>query len=121
MQTKVFCTRFPLMMEAAVVAGLAVPALAGATSAAPFSQCPAADHDTSCGVLITVNPDGSTSVQTDTTQAAMDGTDGALVGIVNNSNSVASSYAPGRTSPPVSRLPTRRCPSTRPPAPARLR
>jgi len=89
-----FRSRFTLVtVIAAAVAGLAVPALAGASSAAPFKECPAAGHDSSCGVLITVNPDGTTSVQFDTTQAAMNGTDGALVGIVNNSNAAASSVA----------------------------
>ncbi len=89
-----FRTRVTLAAVMVVAAaGLAVPGLAGASSAAPFSQCPAAGHDSSCGVLITVNPDGSTSVQTDSTQPALNGTDGALVGVVNNSNAVTSSVA----------------------------
>ena len=75
----------------AVVAAVTVPVFAGTSSAAPFSECPAAGQDSSCGVLITVNPDGSTTVQTDSTQPALSGTEGALVGVVNNSNALTSS------------------------------
>ena len=73
-------------------AGVVVPALAGASSAGPFHQCPAAGRDTSCGMLITVNPNGTTSVLTDSTQPPLS-SDGALVGIVNSSNAVTSRVA----------------------------
>jgi hypothetical protein len=89
-----FRAKFALLaVSIAALAGVAVPTFAGASPAAPFNQCPVAGHDTSCGVLITVNPDGTTSVLTDSTQPAMNGTDGALVGVVNDSNALTSSVA----------------------------
>ena len=87
-------TRFAVgAVLVAAVAGVAVPTLAGASPAAPFNQCPRAGQDASCGVLITVNPNGTTSVQSDSTQPPMSASGGALVGIVNNSNAITSSVA----------------------------
>jgi hypothetical protein len=70
---------------------VALPGIADASPTAPFNQCPGAGQDTSCGVLITVNSDGSATVSTDPTQPSMNSTDGALVGIVNDSNASISS------------------------------
>ena len=53
----------------------------------PLAVCPAVGHDTLCGVLITVNPDGSTTVTT-SGQGPIDEQEDTLVGVVNNSNAL---------------------------------
>jgi hypothetical protein len=54
-------------------------------SGPPFTQCPAIGKDTSCGILITFNPDGNVTIQTDSTQGPFDGSEDTLVGVQNNS------------------------------------
>ena len=73
--------------------GVASPGWLGNAKAAevtkptlPFHQCPAVSHDTSCGSLIVVNPDGSASLYTDFTQGPYDGDDDTLVGVENRSS-----------------------------------
>jgi len=51
----------------------------------PFKECPAIGQATSCNTLIVVDPGGSVSVYSDTTQSTYDGSDDTLVGIVNHS------------------------------------
>jgi hypothetical protein len=81
-------------MGLAVVVGTALPSVvASATPTAPFTQCPAVGRDTSCGTLITINSDGSATVSVDPTQPSMNPTDGALVGVVNDSSAIMSSIA----------------------------
>jgi hypothetical protein len=58
---------------------------AAGTPTPPFSQCPAVGQDTSCGLLLVVNPDNTISVLGDPSQGPYDGADDTLVGIVNNS------------------------------------
>jgi hypothetical protein len=74
-----------------VLSAVALPESSDAASP-PFNQCPAAGADASCQVLITVNPDGSTSVSTDASQPAMSST-GVLIGIVNDSDALVSSVS----------------------------
>jgi len=62
----------------------AIPAM-GATPAPPFTQCPAVGLDTSCGLLIVVNPGGGLTFLTDATQPPYDGVEDTLVGVLNNS------------------------------------
>src|SRR3954471_21976775 len=62
----------------------AIPAM-GATPAPPFTQCPAVGLDTSCGVLIVVNPGGGLTFLTDPTQQPYDGVEDTLIGVQNNS------------------------------------
>jgi hypothetical protein len=57
----------------------------------PFTQCPAVGNDTSCGVLITVNANGSATVTHDPSQPAIDSGQDTLVGVVNDSNALVSS------------------------------
>lgn len=67
---------------------LAFGGTAGA-SAAAFPQCPAVGLNTGCAILVSVNADGTTSVQADPTppnNGAYDGEDDTLVGFVNNAN-----------------------------------
>jgi len=63
------------------------PALAGGPTppTPPFTECPAIGQDTSCGLLIVVNPDGTTSVFSDPSQQPFDGVEDTLVGVLNNS------------------------------------
>jgi DNA-binding beta-propeller fold protein YncE len=51
-----------------------------------LTQCPPIGNDTGCGVLITINPDRTTSI-TDSGQGPYDGSDDTLVGVQNNTNS----------------------------------
>src|SRR5438067_2060946 len=52
----------------------------------PFTQCPAIGWDTSCAVLIVINPDGSVNTYTDATQGPFDGVEDSLIGVQNNSS-----------------------------------
>lgn len=89
-----FRGRFVLLaVVVASVAAVAVPRFAGASPAATFQQCPVAGAESGCAVLVTINADGSTSIQTDSTQPGLAGSEGALVGVVNNSNALTSSLA----------------------------
>jgi len=65
---------------------IALSAPAGATS--PAGICPAADSDAGCGIVITVNADGSASPVT--YQGPYDTSDDVLIGVVNNSDSYVS-------------------------------
>ena len=60
-------------------------AAADTLPAPPFQQCPAIGQDTSCGLLIVVNPDGTTTVLGDPSQQPFDGMEDTLVGVQNNS------------------------------------
>lgn len=62
-----------------------------AAPATPFSQCPAVGADTSCAILIVINPGGSLSVFKDATQGPFDGVEDTLVGVLNNSGAPSSS------------------------------
>jgi len=66
---------------------LPAPALAGGPTppTPPFTECPAIGLDTSCGLLIVVNPNGTTSVFSDPSQQPFDGVEDTLVGVLNNS------------------------------------
>src|SRR3954454_19312250 len=70
------------------VAGSAalVKTTSAATTTPPFHQCPPVGRDTSCQILIVINPDGSITVLQDPTQPAYDGIEDTLVGVQNNSN-----------------------------------
>lgn len=73
---------------AVVLLGALMPvavAQAAATPTPPFNQCPAVGEDTSCEILLVVNPDHTISVLGDPNEGPYDGSDDTLVGIVNNS------------------------------------
>ena len=63
------------------------PATSSAAPSPPFGECPAIGDDASCGVLIVVNPDGTTTSYVDSSQGPVDGSDDVLVGILNTSAS----------------------------------
>src|SRR5712691_997025 len=58
---------------------------APSTPAPPFTQCPAIGADTSCGILIVFNADGTTSILSDPSQGPFDSIEDTLVGVQNNS------------------------------------
>jgi len=77
----------PALVFALVLALL--PAMAGIAHAytqpsPPFSQCPSVGADTSCGLLIVINPDGS-AVVLNGGQPPFDNIEDTLVGVQNNS------------------------------------
>jgi hypothetical protein len=76
-----------------LIASVGVPGVSGASGPAEFPQCPAAGPDTGCGALITVQPDGTATVAVDTSQPALDGGTGVLVGVVNASNATVTNIA----------------------------
>jgi hypothetical protein len=71
--------------RAVIPALVACSSLAFASSASAVgTQCPPVGHDTSCAVLITIAPNGSTSTVTDPSQGPFDGVEDTLVGVQNN-------------------------------------
>ena len=52
---------------------------------AAFTECPSIGQAATCDILITINPDGSVSFETDPNVPPYDGSDDTLVGVVNNS------------------------------------
>jgi PEP-CTERM motif len=59
--------------------------------AVPFTQCPALGQNTSCALLITANAGGTFSFAIDPTQGPYDGSEDALVGVLNNSGQTINS------------------------------
>ncbi len=77
--------------------------LGGTTEAQspPFTQCPAAGLDTSCRILILIDPTGSLRVLTDANASpTFDGNDDTLVGVLNQS-STAIAAIPLRSTNPI--------------------
>ena len=64
--------------------------LAPSSASAAFTQCPPVDLDAGCQFLVNVT-DAETTIETDSTQGAYEGSDDALIGIVNNSSKPVSS------------------------------
>ena len=56
-----------------------------AAPAPPFHQCPAVGADTACGILIVINPDGSTAAYADPANGPYDNVEDSLIGVQNNS------------------------------------
>lgn len=52
----------------------------------PFTQCPHVGRDTSCGILVIINPSGSPTILADPSQGPYEGVEDTLVGVVNNSS-----------------------------------
>ncbi len=82
-----------LVVGTAAIASMAVTDTAGASPGTPFTECPSVGVDTSCGALITINPDGSTSFATDPSQSSYSGHGDILVGVLNDSNALTSAIA----------------------------
>src|SRR5262249_36966775 len=50
----------------------------------PFTQCPPVGEDTGCASLITINANGTATVDVDPMQPAYDGSEDQLIGLKNN-------------------------------------
>lgn len=73
---------YGMMVAGVFGAAVASPAFAASP---PFTQCPGIGADTTgCGLLLTINPDGTVSV-VESGQGSYDGIDDTLVGVQNNS------------------------------------
>ncbi|MEA2211136.1 MAG: chitinase [Solirubrobacteraceae bacterium] len=72
---------------AAGVSVFAFMVFAGAAQAAtpPFTQCPAIGADSSCAILLTINANGSITVDQDASLGPYDSIDDTLIGVQNNS------------------------------------
>jgi hypothetical protein len=66
------------------ISALAHPASAFTAPPTPWTQCPAVGFDTSCAILIVINPDGTVSIYQDATQGTYDGIEDTLVGVQDN-------------------------------------
>lgn len=87
-----------LLLAAALALGLplsgallAGPAFAGTSTTPPFNECPAVGGDTSCGILLIIEPDGTVTALADPSQHPYDGADDTLVGVLNTSSVTVSS------------------------------
>ena len=89
------------LVVAAALLGIAATQARAAAPSPPFHQCPAVNSDSSCAILLVVNPDGSVSILQDASQPPFDkpkGTAGAedtLVGVQNNSGITVPSISVG--------------------------
>ena len=84
----------------ALATALAAPALAAPSP--PFTQCPAIGADTSCGVLIVINSNGSATVLNDPSQGPFDGVEDTLIGVQNNFTATITNLPlTGTSSPPI--------------------
>jgi hypothetical protein len=80
--------RSKLRFSLPILALIALPGLAAAVSQAPeppFNQCPAVGQNSSCGILILIDTDGSLRIFYDPSQGPYDGIEDTLVGVQNNS------------------------------------
>ena len=77
------------MMVALATAG---PATASVPTP-PFTQCPALGFDTSCAILIVVEPNESFVSYADPTQGPFDGIEDTLIGVQNESKATVKSIA----------------------------
>ena len=83
-----FQRRRAFKVLAIAVSALAVGgslAAAPAALAASFTECPAIGASPGCEILLTVNANGTVSVQGDSSVGTFDGSDDTLIGIINNS------------------------------------
>lgn len=74
-----------LTLLAGVAALGVAAAFSGQARAFPSGVCPAVGNDTDCQVGITLNPDGSITIQDNLNAGPYDGIEDTLVGVVNNS------------------------------------
>ena len=86
---------------AALAAGAGLLTAGSMASAAnpvpPFTECPAVGVDTSCAILIVIQPDGSLTILSDPSQQPFDRGDDTLLGVLNNSGIAVPSISIGST------------------------
>jgi len=80
------------ILSAMMALVFAAPASAS-TPTPPFTQCPAVGLDTSCAILIVVEPGGSLVSYTDPSQGPFDGIEDTLIGVQNDSKSTVTGIA----------------------------
>ena len=78
---------------AMLIALVGAGAARASTPTPPFTQCPPVGGDTSCGLLIDIQPNGTSVVLTDPSQHPYDGSEDTLVGVVNESSSTVASIS----------------------------
>lgn len=90
---------FVVFLASALAAGVAMLVAAAASSGAGATpMCPSVGSGSGCAYVITVNPNGSVSIAAGADPASIDGNgrgegDDVMVGVVNDSNAIASSIA----------------------------
>lgn len=85
--------RYATVLFTTVIVAVAITSTASAAlPTAPFNQCPAVADDTSCAVLIYVDPNGATGVLGDPTQGPYDDDDDTMVGVQNDSPNPIQSF-----------------------------
>jgi hypothetical protein len=93
---------FVVFLATALGAGVAVLVAAAASSGAGATpMCPSVGNGSGCAYIITVNPTGSVSIAAGADSASFDSRgegDEVMVGVVNDSNAIASSIALSGTS-----------------------
>jgi hypothetical protein len=85
---------------ASVLTARVSPVLA-ANPSAPFRLCPAVALDTSCAILIVIEPNGSLTILSDPTQKPFDGAEDTLLGVQNNSGITVPSISIGSSTQAV--------------------
>jgi hypothetical protein len=84
MKKSVISASFVALIALFAISALAHPASAFTAPPTPWTQCPAVGFDTSCAILIVINPDGTVSIYQDATQGTYDGIEDTLVGVQDN-------------------------------------
>ncbi len=72
-----------MLLGALSLGASATTAAASGPTTPPFTQCPAVGGDTSCGLLIVINPNGSPTVLSDPGQGPYDAIEDTLIGVQN--------------------------------------
>jgi len=89
-----------LPLAGALLAGPALAGTGGTSTTPPFNECPAVGMDTSCGILLIIEPDGSVTALADPSQHTYDGIDDTLIGVLNKSSVTVSSLPLSSTALP---------------------
>jgi len=82
-----------LAILSAMMALVFAAPVSASTPTPPFTQCPAVGLDTSCAILIVVEPGGSLVSYTDPSQGPFDGIEDTLIGVQNDSKSTVTKIA----------------------------
>ncbi|MEQ1887222.1 MAG: hypothetical protein ABL967_19320 [Bryobacteraceae bacterium] len=76
-----------ILLFAGLLCGFTNTTSAGTGTTPPFQQCPAIGANSSCAILIVINPGGKLTMFVDPAQGPYDGYEDTLVGVVNHSGS----------------------------------
>jgi len=90
-----------LPLSGVLLAGPALAGTGGTSTTPPFNECPKVGLDTSCGILLIIQPDGTVTAPADPSQGPYDGSDDTLIGVLNKSSVTVTSLQLSSTlSPP---------------------